>query len=159
MRPEEPSRAGTPPVGDADIARLAGLSPPPLPRPLDPRADCGAGAMPRGVTVGTGGRVGPVAVVAAVRRRALSVDLVKSLGVMGPRADIAEELVPETRALRDPPDPRVVAADAWERLLAADAEESLAKSLCTSDVGVVDEGLAYPLPFVTGTPPMFGVVA
>lgn len=125
-------------AGDADVARLGCLS---------PRADKGAW-MPRGDEIAACGRptkraralcgaslgtLTPLMLpLPAVRRRALSVGLVRSLAVTGALLEVAEELTPETRALKDIPEPAVVAADPCWRLTAVEVEEpSLATVRCT----------------------------
>jgi len=146
------SRVAETPVGDADIARLTGLS---------LRADIGA-CMPRGVTAGTGGRppiraralcgASPGELLpAAVRRRALSVDLVGSLGVMGPLLADAAAPTAVARALSDPPEPAVVAADACVRLAPVGGDASLAKTRCTSEPDVLVEDPGRHCPGATAT--------
>lgn len=140
--PEEVSRTGVMFAGEAEVARLGCLS---------PRADRGAW-MPRGEIAATWGRppkraralcgaslaaLAPVLPFPAVRLRALSVGLVRSLGVAGARLEVTGELVAEARALKDIPEPAVVATDACWRLAAAEVEEaSLATVRCAIDPDV-----------------------
>lgn len=135
--PAEVSRTGVMFDGEAEVARLGCLS---------PRADRGAW-MPRGEMAATCGRppkraralcgaslaaLAPVLALPAVRLRALSVGLVRSLGVAGARLEVTGELDAGARALKDIPEPAVVATDVCWRFAAAEVEEaSLATVRCT----------------------------
>lgn len=90
----------------------------------------------------------------AVRRRAFSVGLVMSLAETGALLEVAEELIPETRALKDIPEPAVVAADACWRLTAVEVDEpSLATVRCTTVPDVL--GLICPPTVTAPATPMW----